>query len=489
MNKPLRNLARRLAAALLLAVLGLLVVPILCCVVLDGRIDALQTAILDRLGTAVRPDAPFPGYRPPVDPADDPIAALDSDELESDRNSFAALRPVFFPRIVHKASSRSGRPSPSPRLHPLSDDEAALLSDWFASHSVLPAAAEAFTVPGYRSSLSGFVKPADLARDDFSWLEPRAVLGLPYASLLSFRARLAFRNGDAPAALADLLRIYDGDAATREPTLIGGSCARAFASIALSPDLRLDLCSDDALEALPRAAETFADRLEARWPDLLAGEMMWFRVMLLHHPTARTWFPDWYFGFGGEANRRPPLLLRPWLACWLRIGFLELLRYDGDLADGLAAIAAMPCGPARAAAARDLRESMENRLDDPKKRCRSCFYTLLAPSAEAFLRLLNDPRADAALLRTATAVERFRRARGTLPPDLPALVPDFLPALPLDPATGEPFPYTPGPVSIPEETFPAFPSPGAAPDALRTLPPATLPGYLLGPRFFPLPAP
>jgi hypothetical protein len=47
---------------------------------------------------------------------------------------------------------------------------------------------------------------------------------------------------------------------------------------------------------------------------------------------------------------------------------------------------------------------------------------------------------------TAMAIERYRRAHaGTPPPDLAALVPALLPAVPLDPFTGHPLVYKPGP--------------------------------------------
>ena len=44
----------------------------------------------------------------------------------------------------------------------------------------------------------------------------------------------------------------------------------------------------------------------------------------------------------------------------------------------------------------------------------------------------------------AAAIEFYRRDHaGTLPPDLETLIPDYLPALPLDYRTGEPLAYTP----------------------------------------------
>jgi hypothetical protein len=47
--------------------------------------------------------------------------------------------------------------------------------------------------------------------------------------------------------------------------------------------------------------------------------------------------------------------------------------------------------------------------------------------------------------RTACAIERYRLAHGTLPPDLNALCPEFLSAVPLDPMSGQSLHYKPGP--------------------------------------------
>jgi len=45
---------------------------------------------------------------------------------------------------------------------------------------------------------------------------------------------------------------------------------------------------------------------------------------------------------------------------------------------------------------------------------------------------------------TACAIERYRLAHGMLPPDLNALCPEFLTAVPLDPMSGQPLHYKPG---------------------------------------------
>jgi hypothetical protein len=68
--------------------------------------------------------------------------------------------------------------------------------------------------------------------------------------------------------------------------------------------------------------------------------------------------------------------------------------------------------------------------------------------AGAMLFILDHPRTQAAVVRTAVAVELHRRATGALPPDLSSLVPSRLPAIPIDAYTGAPLSYTPGDIGF-----------------------------------------
>ena len=68
--------------------------------------------------------------------------------------------------------------------------------------------------------------------------------------------------------------------------------------------------------------------------------------------------------------------------------------------------------------------------------------------AGAMLFILDHPRTQAAVVRTAVAVELHRRATGALPPDLSSLVPSRLPAIPIDASTGTPLSYTPGDIGF-----------------------------------------
>ena len=95
--------------------------------------------------------------------------------------------------------------------------------------------------------------------------------------------------------------------------------------------------------------------------------------------------------------------------------------------------------------------------------------TALPPLAAAFSASLPVAferivflRDKASFVRAAVAVERFRRAKGALPPSLDALVPEFISDIPRNARTGEPLLYEPGPIEIPEETLPLLRDPDEA---------------------------
>ena len=95
--------------------------------------------------------------------------------------------------------------------------------------------------------------------------------------------------------------------------------------------------------------------------------------------------------------------------------------------------------------------------------------TALPPLAAAFsaslpftLERIVFLRDKASFVRAAVAVERFRRAKGALPPSLDALVPEFISDIPRSARTGAPLLYEPGPIEIPEETLPLLRDPDEA---------------------------
>ncbi len=68
--------------------------------------DALAADIAVRLGSSVRPGAPFPGVLPPVAPDADPIAAIDPPALANDLAEFNRMSVRF--------SKESSNPPPPP---------------------------------------------------------------------------------------------------------------------------------------------------------------------------------------------------------------------------------------------------------------------------------------------------------------------------------------------------------------------------------------
>jgi hypothetical protein len=69
------------------------------------------------------------------------------------------------------------------------------------------------------------------------------------------------------------------------------------------------------------------------------------------------------------------------------------------------------------------------------------FISMFTAGSERAVRSGDESRAVVTLAATALALRRFRLDRGGYPPNLDALVPAFLTAVPLDPFTGRPPAY------------------------------------------------
>ena len=448
--------------------------------------------LLEASGSALRPGDPLHAATPPVAPADDPIAALDDDAWAKQGNDlwhlvldFHALRAKPDPNI--RSANR-----PNVRLHPLSEPEAERLEKQLADSPELVAAAEAFSTPGYRSSRPGSTRVGEPAEDGVWVLEPeieRAYTGL---EVLAFRSTLAWFHDDPAAALADLGRLRRAAAVyAREPSAFGAQQAwmaweRAWEAGALQA--RLDLWPTDALEAAVRDADALAGDFETLWSDTLAADLAFaFRdgadaesgdgdwLDLLHKALA--FLPPSYHAFWRESDK----------VAWLR----HAETYPAEAR----AMLALPPGPERAAALRTLRDHLRDTQE--KLPLGAVLFGDLSLPYRRHLEMLTWPRDHASVLRTAVAVERYRRDRGTLPPDLDALVPDYLPAVPVGAASGKPIAYTPGPIDLPEESAPSSSRDAPSPEPAEppfVLPAETLPGFLLDlpgfaptPLFFPAP--
>ena len=433
-----RRTARLLSALFILAMgASLWTHPILRVPLLRAENATRLHALLSRAGCTLRPDMPLPGATPPVPADQDPLAALaPANRLHE---ALVALKELTDPL------------DPQKRSEPPDPDAVASLSAYFAACPEVTAAAEAAAAPGYRSSLPGAVTPSDFLKIlgqeedsiDYFWIEPRILHDFrSLTAHLGWRARLSFARGDVTAALADLDRIDNlVHTASRECLLIGAMFAcsihRApFDFGAISENL--PAWPADALRDAVRAADAWADHAETRWPDWFGGEMLFGSLWLDSRPPSAP--PIEAFG---DPDSRLPTVLAPYSEWWRQSDQNALLRHTSDFLDRFLPALALPPGADRAAAHR----AIADWLDAVKKdlpfgaRLIDSGVSLMTPVNSI---LLTRPRTEADFLRAAAAIALHRRDHaGTLPPDLETLIPDYLPALPLDHRSGEPLAYTP----------------------------------------------
>lgn len=416
-SRALRRVGWGLVLAVLLAVVAL---PGWRVPRMAERADALVSAVLASAGYADA-NAPFAAARPPVAPGDDPFEELSADVLEADADAWRKFTPPYL---------QGGEDAC--QLPAVWCDS---IDAWFAAHPALVAAADIVSSPGYRSCLPGATSPRDIGLTRGGFLEPRFGGGaaMPWISVLAMRARVACARGDIPAAGASVARIANlSEALSREPMTIGKLLGRIGSKYVIQYVLpeRLDLWDDAFLAAFADFLETQARIGPALFAQAMVGEMISFDATL--PDLTQAWNPDIFL----HPMRTP---VNGALARWLlseRIAYAEEMRRALDTA---AAIAAMPASPGRAAAYAAFCDSQDETSYS------YLLSTLMPGYPGMFGSLVLDSENDLAILRTAAAVARWRRERGTLPPTLDALVPDYLPALPLDAVSGLPFAYDPAP--------------------------------------------
>lgn len=364
---------------------------------LRAEADALAADIAARLGSSVRPGAPFPGVRPPVAPDADPFAAIDPDALENDRDEFARMLPRF----------SKGR-------HPLMSDDVPVLADTLPRLTNLAASADAFATPGYRSSLPGLVFPPDGPSSPETWFaEPRFPDALVAARYLLYRICLALAQGDPASALADRTRLLAvTDIFLREPASLGPAVAIAFRNPAAFPDLPPDALADAA-----RDASALADDLEARWPDILLS--------------------SFHCEFCENLANLDPAPDAPPADVWVQTLRLAAIRHLDTTADAIRTALALPPGPERAVA-------LPDSTFDPKLPIPELLAKITVHSAwDSTFYVISRFRDNASVALAAVALLRYHRDTGALPDTLDALVPDYLPSLPIAFADGAPLAYTP----------------------------------------------
>src|SRR5690606_32105604 len=87
----------------------------------------------------------------------------------------------------------------------------------------------------------------------------------------------------------------------------------------------------------------------------------------------------------------------------------------------------------------DARDALPDMGFDERSTWSDMFLLILLPSLDRAVEAEFRSRTDRYLAAVTLAIHSYKRDNGQLPPDLAALVPDYLPAVPIDPmaATGD----------------------------------------------------
>ena len=404
---------------------------------MERQADETLNSFLESLGVSQAHVEEMLVGRPPVAEADDPVAALDATVLEAEKDSFSALRRMVAPR------------GGTSRLHPLVPEEIDAIKSWFATHTNLATKADAVSAsPEYRSCIPSIASLKEVSPGaTFEFGDPRLSMGnaISYANLVRFRACAALADGDGAAGAAAVVQFENLIAQVeRTPTLINQLVAIAIAG--MEPRLlvpRIDLWREEDLLAVQRLADDAVATAEQRARITLACEACFNKA-----------------AFGGVLSNMLPnvqAVLRGSRAldAWVAAESRALLRYEIKSWEAMKPLFET-----------SLDESLGDTFGRLEKESMKRGETLpplarfLAPAwSSALAAQIGIPRNNAAFVRAAVAIERYRRMHGTLPPTLDALVPDFLPSVPVNVYDGKPLAYEPGPIEIPEKEFPVLGDP------------------------------
>lgn len=408
--------------------------------------DGLLREVLARCG-----ELPSEGARPPVAEAEDRLAGLT--DLQAEREDWMAFA------VERTRRERAGR------LHPEGAEEREYVRGWVAGHPGLAAVAEALADPGYRSCLEGghIAGEAATGMAETSWQEPRMEAAKAGAGILELRARLAFGDGNVADGMADVERLWRlAERMERETWALGAIAAEGMRDAVVRHVLveTIGAWPEEALEAAVREEANLAARGAEDWRRWASRKIAIGDLRCMHGlPGVPKSFVA-AFGCGTT----------PELTCntharnfWMQRDRCTLLRDWAWTLDALERVEATPPGEAWAA------------YEEEAERRAWAFPLLTAGIGGAkgvtWRRMLFDRRTRAEFVRAAVAVERWRRSHGG---DLPSSL-DAVPPLPRDAWSGEPLPYEPGPLQIPEEHL----LPAGGTEEL-TFPACELPGWRLG---------
>ncbi len=290
---------------------------------------------------------------------------------------------------------------------------------------------------------------------------PNLAVYREFARLLTFDARLAASQGDAPRAIANLQAVNGLARHASDPggMLIGqlvGQAIYGLNSFALSEvvanwpgalsdaDLltisqdfsgwRINPAKQDDSINLDGERAVMYDLLQRLYTDDGHGDgrLANIHAMRLIEVSNRSNQPTYLPSLAGPITSQ------------LMAGRAEMRRAYDDAFKSAAQNAKLPLPQQQAAWAQAMQ-----RFDDPVWKQRHLLASIMLPA----LGRTNKSFAMATSQREATvagiALERYRRSQGTYPATLAELVPDYLPSIPLDPWDGKPIKYLPPDASRP----------------------------------------
>lgn len=348
-----------------------------------------------------------------------PVPAPDDDAAPLYLRAFAAIE-------ADKAFSSSGSPLEKPVTTEIG---AAAVTEILTRHAAtLDLVRRAADRPGCR-----FVR--DWTRPSISMLLPEIQSLRQACRLLALAARREAADGDAAAALRDIVRMHRiGVHAAGEPILICGLVGQAIDAVALEtlaavlPTVKKDdlpLFDEpafrDFLETAPSyrrhflGEEAFGLATLADLADSSAGMSPWPLSRSLEGKPV----PGWGWPFDGPIS----LLYRCFLLPTDIAGYRETMgRYQGIEADNV---------PSKAFI--DVAKQITDVEDDVARRRRGLFASLLVPGLSQILKSESRGRAIHAAAGVLVAATRVRLTSGSLPKSIADLVPEGFAAVPGDP--------------------------------------------------------
>jgi hypothetical protein len=251
---------------------------------------------------------------------------------------------------------------------------------------------------------------------------------LPHAAtLLACDALVKAEDGDARGALEDVAAIYGVAGHVSDPLLVA-------VAVAIGIDKTGTKALEDVL-SLTAAAPVDPGRL------VLPPEASYRRSVRRAMATEEVIFG--LTTFAAVAERDPDLLAaarEAWMTDAGVIGLGSPIYRVFFLQDDLAAYRRV-MHEMQQLAVKPYYEARQDwqKLDESwKGNRRGVLTALLAPATQNVVTAASEADAERLLARTALALAAFKAKTGAYPDKLDALVPDFLPRVPLDPFSGRP---------------------------------------------------